>query len=93
MEATNTASVCNTTASVCGVTCEYYDSNGTRIPLSSSKHPLNDKIVHPELYDREKKDEVHYAGFYIKETGRLVPPSSPEYHMLLKKYGIDADTN
>ena len=78
--------------------CECYDSNGTRIPPSSSKYPLKDGIVHTnikEIYDREMreiKDAVNICEFYDKD-GTRIPPSSSKYHMFMHKYGIDAATN
>ena len=72
--------------------CECYDENGTRIPLSSSKHPFKDKIVHTnikEVYDREmreKKDTVNICEVYDKDGTRL-SPSSSKYQMIMSKYG------
>ena len=76
--------------------CEYYE-NGTRIPLSSSKHPLNDKIVHTnvkEIYGcntsqpHGMRDTANIYECYDKDGTRL-SSSSSKYQMIMSKYGGD----
>ena len=66
--------------------CECYDSNGTRIPSSSSKYSLKDKIVHTnikEIYDREMREKKEFVPSELSRwpfKGKVTYTDYTEYY-------------